>query len=224
MAKIKKRRARQRSADTERVIRPDAFHPQKAEQVEPGKREQDDPRGQESLAREDVPLQHLVDRAQILEAAGQDDESRARSSRAPASRRSAAAAAETPGTAPAGRMATRVPRRTSSCRAQVEFRRAGPIPRASVPTNGPTQAKDVSENVSPISSVPSDPPRCDAWSIFVSSEDGRVISNAPSRLRPKTTKTSGDKPVHPRIRSKLHDAERTEQRPSPAVPSPRTSR
>ena len=56
--------------------------------------------------------------------------------------------------------------------------------------NGPTQANDVSENVRPISSVPIDPPRCEAWSIFVSSDEGSVISKAPSRLSPNTTNTN----------------------------------
>ena len=34
---------------------------------------------------------------------------------------------------------------------------------SSVPTNGPTQANEASENVSPISSVPAKPPFSDDW-------------------------------------------------------------
>src|SRR5437870_5820037 len=55
-----------------------------------------------------------------------------------------------------------------------------------LPTNGPTQANDVSENVSPISSVPKYPPRREALSRLVNKLDGSVISNAPSRLSANT--------------------------------------
>ena len=62
------RRARQHAADAEVSSLLDAFQPQEAEQVQAGQREQDDPGGEESFAREDVPLQHLVDRAEVLQA------------------------------------------------------------------------------------------------------------------------------------------------------------
>ena len=58
---------------------------------------------------------------------------------------------------------------------------------SSVPTNGPTQAKEASENVRPISSVPSEAALvATTRSRRVRIADGIVISNAPSRLRPKT--------------------------------------
>src|SRR5580700_4955552 len=58
-----------------------------------------------------------------------------------------------------------------------------------LPTKGPTQANDVSENVSPINSVPKYPPRRDAASSFVSKLDGSVISNAPSKLNANAANT-----------------------------------
>ena len=85
--------------------------------------------------------------------------------------------------------------------------------------NGPTQANEVKENVSPINSVPTDPPRCDAWSILVKSEEGNVISNAPIRLTPKTMKTSAIKPfTHGFDPSCTTPKDRA--LPSQAVPSP----
>ena len=75
--------------------------------------------------------------------------------------------------------------------------RVPPLPTdaaSSVPTNGPTQANEVSENVSPISSVPAIPPCCVPRSSLVSTDDGMVISKAPSRLRPKARNTSAMKP------------------------------
>ena len=66
---------------------------------------------------------------------------------------------------------------------------------SSEPTNGPTQANEVSENVSPMSSVPSTPPFCEARSRLVRMPDGMVISKAPSRLSPKTKNTSAMKPL-----------------------------
>src|ERR1041385_6912266 len=65
---------------------------------------------------------------------------------------------------------------------------------SSDPTNGPTQANDVSENVSPMSSVPNTPPFCEARSSDVRMPEGMVISNAPSRLSPKIRNTSEIKP------------------------------
>src|SRR5580692_1233034 len=58
-----------------------------------------------------------------------------------------------------------------------------------LPTNGPTQANEVSENVNPISRVPRYPPRREALSSFVSKLEGSVISNAPSRLKANTQNT-----------------------------------
>src|SRR5213078_4699864 len=60
---------------------------------------------------------------------------------------------------------------------------------SSGPTNGPTQANDVSEKVSPMSSVPKYPPRREAPSSLVSMAEGRVISNAPSKLNAKIPNT-----------------------------------
>ena len=61
---------------------------------------------------------------------------------------------------------------------------------SSVPTNGPTQANDASENVSPISRLPAKPP----WSADllrrVRITEGIVISKAPSRLSPKAMKSA----------------------------------
>ena len=65
---------------------------------------------------------------------------------------------------------------------------------SSVPMNGPTQANEESANVSPISSVPAMPPFCEAAVSLVSTDDGMVISNAPSRLSPNARKTSAMKP------------------------------
>src|SRR5438270_137556 len=62
------------------------------------------------------------------------------------------------------------------------------------PTIGPIQAKEVSENVSPINSVPANPPPLDALFSFVSRPDGRRNSNAPRRLNPNTQKTRAIKP------------------------------
>src|ERR1035438_2052363 len=57
-----------------------------------------------------------------------------------------------------------------------------------VPTKGPTQAKEASENVSPMSRLPRKPP----WSADrfrrVRITEGMVISKAPSRLNPKAMK------------------------------------
>ena len=75
-----------------------------------------------------------------------------------------------------------------------------------------------------MSSVPMKPPRCEALIQPVSSEEGSVISKAPSRLRPKDDENDGDKAVDPRIRSELHDAERAQVRRSPAVRGRRTAR
>ena len=84
---------------------------------------------------------------------------------------------------------------------------------SSVPTNGPTQAKEASENVSPMSSVPAKPPFSDDLLRRVRIDDGIVISNAPSRLRPKAMNSTEMNAVHPRVRTQLHDAERSQQRP-----------
>jgi len=65
---------------------------------------------------------------------------------------------------------------------------------SNVPTNGPTQANDESANVSPISSVPAKPPVPDDRFSLVSTEDGMVISNAPSRLSPKAMNRAEMKP------------------------------
>ncbi len=65
---------------------------------------------------------------------------------------------------------------------------------SSVPTSGPTHANEVSENVNPISSAPAMPPRPEARSMRVNSEEGRVISKAPNRLSPKARNTSAMKP------------------------------
>src|SRR5258708_5175093 len=62
-----------------------------------------------------------------------------------------------------------------------------------LPKNGPTQANEVSENVSPMINVPSNPPRRDALSRLLSNPDGSAISNAPSKLIAKIVKTSAMK-------------------------------
>ena len=62
-------------ADAEVVIVADAFHAQESEQVQSGQSEQHDPNSQESLTRDDVPLQHLVDRAEIFQTDRKNDES-----------------------------------------------------------------------------------------------------------------------------------------------------
>ena len=65
---------------------------------------------------------------------------------------------------------------------------------SSVPINGPTHANDASANVSPIRRAPANPPCPDAAFRRVSIPDGIVISNAPSRLRPKVKNTSAINP------------------------------
>src|SRR6516165_1365417 len=66
---------------------------------------------------------------------------------------------------------------------------------SSVPTKGPTQANDASEKVSPMSSVPTKPPLSEDWLSFVRTDEGTVISNAPSRLRPNTMNRTVIKPL-----------------------------
>src|SRR5260370_36778676 len=58
-----------------------------------------------------------------------------------------------------------------------------------VPTKGPTQAKDASEKVSPMSRLPRKPPLSADWLRGVRMEEGMVISKGPSRLRPKAVKS-----------------------------------
>ena len=162
MANIEKCRAHECSRDTERILLPDTFHAQKAEQVQSGQGEQDDPKGQKPLSRDHIPLQDLIDCAQILQHDGENDESQndldARQPAA-ATRHSLQKEQER---AQGKRMVKQVPMRMSSSRAQVECRRSEPSARAEVPINGPTQANEVSEKVRPMSSVPIDPPRWDA--------------------------------------------------------------
>src|SRR5260370_9064618 len=57
-----------------------------------------------------------------------------------------------------------------------------------VPTKGPTQAKDASEKVSPMSRLPRKPPLSADWVRGVRVEGGMVIAKAPSRVRPKAMK------------------------------------
>ena len=79
---------------------------------------------------------------------------------------------------------------------------------SSVPTKGPTQAKEASENVRPISSVPAKPPLSDDWFRRVRIDEGMVISNAPSRLKPKAMNSAEMKPLTHGFEPELHDAER----------------
>src|SRR4051794_11996367 len=65
---------------------------------------------------------------------------------------------------------------------------------SSVPTNGPTQANDANENVRPMSSVPTKPPLSDDAFSFVSTDEGIVISNAPSKLNPNAMNSAEMKP------------------------------
>ena len=55
--------------------------------------------------------------------------------------------------------------------------------------NGPTHANEARQNVSPMSSVPAEPPRFDSAFSFVNRLLGSVISKAPNRLNPNTRKT-----------------------------------
>ena len=59
---------------------------------------------------------------------------------------------------------------------------------------------------SPISSVPAKPPPPEAAFSFVRTDDGIVISNAPSRLSPKTKKTSAINPFTQDAGTQLHYA------------------
>ena len=83
---------------------------------------------------------------------------------------------------------------------------------SSVPTNGPTQANEVSENVSPMSSVPSTPPFCEARSRLVRIPDGNGDLEGAQQAQSEHEKHQRDETVHPRVRAQLHDAERPEQR------------
>ncbi len=70
---------------------------------------------------------------------------------------------------------------------------------SSVPTNGPTQANDASENVSPMRSVPAKPPLSDDAFSLVRIDEGMVISKAPSRLIPKAMNSAAMKPLTHRL-------------------------
>ena len=63
-----------------------------------------------------------------------------------------------------------------------------------VPTKGPTQANDARENVSPITRVPTKPPLLEDRFKRVRTEDGTVISKAPSRLNPKAMNSAAINP------------------------------
>ena len=63
-------------------------------------------------------------------------------------------------------------------------------PAKSAPMNGPVQAKDASANTSPMTSVPSKPPRLETLLRDVRVLLGMVISKTPSRLNPNATKTA----------------------------------
>jgi hypothetical protein len=58
------------------LVMPDAFHPQYAEEVQSGKGEQHDPGSEETLPRENVRLQNLVDGAELVNGECEDDESK----------------------------------------------------------------------------------------------------------------------------------------------------
>ncbi len=65
--------------------------------------------------------------------------------------------------------------------------------------SGPTHAKDVSENVRPISRRAKYPPRRDAWSIFVSMPEGRVIFERPQQAERERREHGGDESVDLRV-------------------------
>ena len=64
-----------------------------------------------------------------------------------------------------------------------------------MPTNGPTQANDASENVSPISSAPAQPPFSEDRFNRVRMGEGMVISNAPNRLSPNARNNAAMNPL-----------------------------
>src|ERR1017187_6673055 len=66
---------------------------------------------------------------------------------------------------------------------------------SSVPTNGPTHAKDERANVRPINRVPAKPPLPEDWFSRVRIADGIAISKAPSRLSPKAMNRTVMKPL-----------------------------
>ena len=94
---------------------------------------------------------------------------------------------------------------------------------SSVPTNGPTQANDASENVSPMSRVPANPPFSDDWFSRVRMDDGMVISNAPSRLKPKAMNNAAMKPLTQGLDAKLRHARRAPAMAVVTSPSPENS-
>ena len=59
------------------------------------------------------------------------------------------------------------------------------------------------------------PPRCDAWSIFVSSDGRQRDLERAEQAEAEHDEHQRDEPVHPGIRSELHDTERTQERLSP---------
>ena len=63
-------------------------------------------------------------------------------------------------------------------------------PARSAPMNGPVQANDASANTSPITRVPSKPPRLETLFRDVKAPLGTVISKTPSRLNPNATNTA----------------------------------
>ena len=66
---------------------------------------------------------------------------------------------------------------------------------SSVPTNGPTQANEASENVSPMSSAPAQPPFSEDRFNRVRMGEGMLISNAPNRLSPNARNNAAMNPL-----------------------------
>src|SRR6202041_4100140 len=65
--------ADQKPAKSPKLILRNAFHAQEAEQIQPGHHEQDNPGGQETLPRQETPLQHLVQAGQKFQHSGEHD-------------------------------------------------------------------------------------------------------------------------------------------------------
>ena len=81
---------------------------------------------------------------------------------------------------------------------------------SSVPTNGPTQANDASENVSPISSVPAKPPLPEDRVQPRQDGGGNGDLEGPQQAQAEGHEQRRDEAIHPGIRAKLHHAERTQ--------------
>jgi hypothetical protein len=88
-----------------------------------------------------------------------------------------------------------------------------------VPTNGPTQANEASENVSPMSSAPAKPPFSEDRFNRVRMGEGILISKAPSRLSANARNNAAMNPsthgLEPSVTTPNGPSKAVVSRPSP---------